>query len=303
MLEIGCYTGIFLEIMKKQGWRVEGVEPNVEAARLASDKLGKPIPTDMIETVVPPKKPEELYDLVAMGGVLEHLNAPVSALMSVNRLLKQGGKLFLRLPNVERLILDTVGDIFTLEHPNMFSVDTLQLLFARTGFVSLRVSHHAQWPRHIICLAQKEAAYAAPLPARPVDGIYERVASKVKAYGEFQEAERDKVRRRLHHLWSPVSRAVLIYGAGNHTEFLLRHTNIEQAKILGISDSNPAKWGSELFGYHVVPPEQIEELKPDAVVISTRAFQEDVYTALRWLEGKGIEIVRLYDLTNSDTLG
>ena len=53
------------------------------------------------------------------------------------------------------------------------------------------------------------------------------------------------------HLSGPV----ILYGAGQHTEQLLREVPVaREMNVLGLVDSSPEKWGKEVLGYPVHPP-------------------------------------------------
>ena len=76
-----------------------------------------------------------------------------------------------------------------------------------------------------------------------------------------------------------MSYRIVLYGAGIRCRILcdiLKYSNIEIAAIL---DSNPLKWGNEVEGYPVEPPEKMQEF-PDAYLCITVA-DGDAITAIR----------------------
>ena len=303
LLEIGSYMGNMLIEFQKQGWEVHGIEPTTTAATIAKEEFGLSIDNCFFEDVQVPEKEEDKYDLVVMGAVLEHISDPTSTLLRINQFLKSSGHLFIRVPNVEKLILDSVGTIFTIEHPNMFSQDALRMLYKKTGFNEVAETTHENWHRQIISLAQKTENTSAALDFDLVTGLYEKVDEHLTWYNNFLQDNRRSINSKLEHLWYPNKKSVIIYGAGNHTDFLLNHTSISKANIIGLSDSNQAKWDHELFSYIVYPPNKIAELKPDAVIISSRACQDDIYKSISYLEEMGIEIVKLYDIESLGIMG
>lgn len=94
--------------------------------------------------------------------------------------------------------------------------------------------------------------------------------------------------------WVVQNKRVLIYGAGYHTDNLFHWTNISDAKIVGLSDKDPDKHGEKYHGHEVIPPERILDAEPDVILISSNYYQDEIYQALRPLEKKGIELVRIY---------
>lgn len=99
ILDVGCATGNFLAEMVRTGrWTALGIEPNEQAAAVASEKLGLDVRPGRLEDV---ELPAESFDVVTMWNVLEHVHDPVSDLQRVARLLRPGGTLVFSLPNVD----------------------------------------------------------------------------------------------------------------------------------------------------------------------------------------------------------
>ncbi len=138
VLEVGCYTGYMLKHLAEHGWVPEGLEPNSESARCARELFKFPVFEEMVENFTA----KEPYDLIVMGSVLEHVNNPLKILYAVYSLLKDGGYLFIRVPDVFELSLDTIADVFSIEHPHMFSAITLRRLLARSGFAETENLKH-----------------------------------------------------------------------------------------------------------------------------------------------------------------
>lgn len=98
ILEIGCGTGIFLNEMKRRGWRVVGVEPNDYASRYARTRFGMEVFTGTLEEYDP--EPES-FDVVCAWNVVEHLPTPAQDMARMQRALKKGGLLVMSIPNLE----------------------------------------------------------------------------------------------------------------------------------------------------------------------------------------------------------
>ncbi|MDR1583651.1 MAG: class I SAM-dependent methyltransferase [Prevotellaceae bacterium] len=95
LLDIGCGTGHFLSICKKDGWHVEGVEINEGARSRTETRTGQLIysSTDALE--VSGKK----FDVITLWHVFEHLHDINVSFAQLKRLLKPTGLLILALPN------------------------------------------------------------------------------------------------------------------------------------------------------------------------------------------------------------
>lgn len=96
MLDIGCGSGDYLARMRNAGWDVLGLEPSRTAAKRAEGRFGVPIVCDSFPSA---KLPTESFDLVTAHQVLEHLEEPLAALVSMRNLLDRNGQLLLTVPN------------------------------------------------------------------------------------------------------------------------------------------------------------------------------------------------------------
>jgi SAM-dependent methyltransferase len=95
LLDIGSGTGYFAGTMKKAGWNAKGIEINKKAREFSSGIFG-------IEVAGPEKIGEiqsRTFDCITMWHVLEHFNDPFSYMHQVSRMLKDGGKCIVALPN------------------------------------------------------------------------------------------------------------------------------------------------------------------------------------------------------------
>lgn len=100
LLDVGCATGVFLHEMQRAGWDVVGVEPNRGAAEYAQQRFGLTVHTGTLRGAA---LPDDSFDAITLWDVLEHLHTPWADLMEAHRLLREGGLLVLRLPNLESL--------------------------------------------------------------------------------------------------------------------------------------------------------------------------------------------------------
>ena len=87
LLDVGCYTGVFVEIAARHGWDAWGVEPSRWAMEQAQAR-GLHVVHGTLETA---DLPEATFDVVTMWDVIEHLTDPRGALEQAYRLLRPGG--------------------------------------------------------------------------------------------------------------------------------------------------------------------------------------------------------------------
>jgi len=101
--------------------------------------------------------------------------------------------------------------------------------------------------------------------------------------------------RALVEEWQRSDARVVVFGAGEHTENLFVWTDIAQATIVAIVDSNPLLHGSEFRSWKVQSPAELPLLRPDVVLLSSASSQEEMYATTREFVDANVEIVLLYE--------
>ncbi len=101
VLDVGCGDGRFLYRMYQAGWTVAGLDfdpKGIESAKLKYGKYGfELMNTDLFSA----RFPDNSFDAVTLGHVIEHVPDPVAILAEAKRILKPGGRLVAITPNVE----------------------------------------------------------------------------------------------------------------------------------------------------------------------------------------------------------
>jgi SAM-dependent methyltransferase len=94
MLDVGCATGALIQHATERGWRAEGVEIAPDAAAHARARGLEVFQGDLPAA----RFPADRFDLVYMGDVLEHVPDCRIVVEEVARILKPGGRFYLRGP-------------------------------------------------------------------------------------------------------------------------------------------------------------------------------------------------------------
>ena len=112
LLDVGCAVGSFLQIVKADGqWQCQGVEISEYAANLAAKRLGIDV---FAGTLKAADYPDESFDVVTMWDILEHMDASLTEMREVARILKPGGVLLVNTPNEAGLLRKTARFILTV---------------------------------------------------------------------------------------------------------------------------------------------------------------------------------------------
>jgi SAM-dependent methyltransferase len=136
LLDIGCGYGFFLEEARKRGWRVYGVEPCMHARDYAVSKSLDITSEDLFGCAYE----DQMFDVVTLFYVLEHLRDPLRYLKEVNRILKPEGLLLVRLPYTTPIVkllkaLGIPNNLYDVpSHLSDFSPRTIALALEKTGF-------------------------------------------------------------------------------------------------------------------------------------------------------------------------
>ena len=113
-LDVGCGHGHALNEAVKRKWMATGLEPSPFLAAQAQQRLGK-MATILVESLENNNLPLESYDTIYLDSVLEHLPNPVSAIRTIQRLLKVGGAAYILVPNAEALAHNLTTIYFNLK--------------------------------------------------------------------------------------------------------------------------------------------------------------------------------------------
>ncbi len=143
ILEIGCGSGRFLQVLKEHGALVYGVEPNTVAARIARQAGLEVLRANFEDAELPP----ESFDRIYLIHALEHMRDPIQCLEKCSTLLRVGGTIVAAVPNYDsppsRFFRDAWFSLEIPRHWSHFSPDGIRSLFARVGYRELSVEYES----------------------------------------------------------------------------------------------------------------------------------------------------------------
>ena len=144
LLDVGCAAGFFLHVAKQEGWNVQGVEPNSWLADYGRKNFEAKVFNGTLEEA---KFKDNMFDIITMWDVLEHIPDPKSALIEANRILKPGGILIISFPDFSSIFAKLFGKnwwFLLSHHLFQFTPKTLKRMLRMTGFKTLKYKMHWQ---------------------------------------------------------------------------------------------------------------------------------------------------------------
>jgi SAM-dependent methyltransferase len=284
LLEVGCGRGELLGLLSLPGWRLAGLEPSPAAAARARAN-GLEVREEPLErTTLSPGA----FDAVLAVSVLEHLDDPGLAADLLARLLAPGGVLVVEVPDSARPVAQ-LGEFFSFEHLSHFTPFTLARLFAARGLGLAALERDPEQ-------GGMRAAFRRGAPALSVPDDRGELRAALLAYAARRaELERDLRAALLPRIarWRAAGTRVGVYGAGVHTRFVADLAPLLACAVC-VLDGDSAKQGGRFLGLPVHAPEEAAALELGAVVLSSRAFQDEMARRLEPFAAAGGEVVRLY---------
>jgi 2-polyprenyl-3-methyl-5-hydroxy-6-metoxy-1,4-benzoquinol methylase len=162
ILDVGCATGNFLYILKQNGYQVKGIELSKFAAEFGIKNFGidiinKPYNSDLLNKELP----ENNFDVILMGDVLEHFTNPTAAMQLTYQILNKGGVAVIHLPGTLNLlssklafaIYRIIGSQKTMTippyHLTEFNAKTIRTMLTTCGFSKIVIKEEIKHPSTI----------------------------------------------------------------------------------------------------------------------------------------------------------
>lgn len=147
LLDVGCFTGEFLEVAAQEGIDGYGIELQEEAVAIAQERLpGRIQCVDVMRD--DPSFPIGQFDVVTLLGIVEHVTDPLRLIRRSRELLAPGGLLFVQTPNAEAFLATIMRRYWPpfapVEHIHIFSRSSLRRALEREGFARITTRRHVK---------------------------------------------------------------------------------------------------------------------------------------------------------------
>ncbi|WP_319409709.1 MarR family transcriptional regulator [uncultured Desulfosarcina sp.] len=117
-------------------------------------------------------------------------------------------------------------------------------------------------------------------------------AEIVRLYGTVKE----EISNILKGFYNEGIRTVVLFGVAETAEIVYAAAKRTPLVIIGVVDSDGSKQGRIFNGLEIRSPEDIREIRPDAVIITSFGRQEEIYRQVRAISGDKIKIRKLSDI-------
>ena len=294
VLEIGCATATGLSIFKSKGWNVLGIEPSAAAANIARQLYDIEVIVGLFDSKLLVDRGQ--FDIILLSHVLEHLLSPKMILSDIRNLLGKRGLVYIEVPNLLRPFVPM--GYFTIEHLSYFTPATLSSLLELGGFtVDIELFDNSEdiEPFYPVIAAVGKKSKSAQ---RRIVNDYKAAYNAIEDYKQTSGNAVNSIQSKIDFIIKNTKRGKLgIWGAGIHTSQLLSMTTLSGEPVAWVFDNDPKKHGKRINGVEIIGltrPENVAELV-DAIVISSKASETEIYNQIKYLQEYGISVYKLYD--------
>jgi len=284
VLDIGCGTGAVMQKLKEWGYEVEGIDADPRAVEIAVEH-GFKVKLGRFEEGI---WEEELFDMIVLRSVLDHVIEPSTLLAAIGNLLKPNGLLAVEVPNSTRVFRRSAFGGFSFHHQQYWTVPTLRYALTLQGldiiggFEESYIAMFGQKP-------DKDEPALEPVP--PSD---EDVESAFDEVDEFLE-RKDKLAEELPEVIAKqCPNGICILGAGTPTVDLLYYMGMDDF-VKRILTTDKARFGAVLAGtqIEIEPMDMLNRNQDyDAILVSSERRQEELLDRLDDYLDQGGRVIR-----------
>jgi 2-polyprenyl-3-methyl-5-hydroxy-6-metoxy-1,4-benzoquinol methylase len=152
ILDIGCGYGHFLELAKERGWKIHGIEIVEDVVQFLNRKHGNP--AAFFLSLRESNFDNLFFDVITLWDVLVIVDNPYEVLKECHRILKEGGKIGIRVRNVSfqmfayfcYSIIKKMAIKLGFKNPSVFhkycfSSDSIYQLLSRLDYKNIQITN------------------------------------------------------------------------------------------------------------------------------------------------------------------
>ncbi len=133
ILDIGAASGIFLNIAKKEGYKISGIEPSEYLVSEANKKFNIKIFNGIIENY----QSNDKYSVISLLDIIEHLVDPDKFIKNIDKFIKAEGILVIVTPDIDSItakIFKRKWWHYRIAHINFFNLSSIQYLLRNNNY-------------------------------------------------------------------------------------------------------------------------------------------------------------------------
>jgi len=259
ILEVACFDGYVLYHLQRSGFEVMGCDPS-EGADIGK-KFGVNIIRDFFDADNFIKR-NQFFDIVISRHFLEHVVKPKKLINDFKKVLNPGGILILEVPNVQFFIDRGLMDVFSLEHIQAFSPESISYLLSEADMDIVNINKIND---NIIAVATIGNKKKLEIKSINID---------INNYSKMLESNIKKINDICSSFYEQ-KKKISLWGAGSSGSTALSFYRIPINFIDSIIDSDQEKWGMEYLNHSIpiISPKKAKENNPDLIIITSMYSQ------------------------------
>jgi len=294
VLDVGCASGRLLACIRDRGFpNVTGLDPSPACAATARRLYAIDVRTMTLGEMA---QSGERFDVVLMIGVLEHLRDLDRAFEHLRAVIADAGLLYVEVPDVTAFAdwPNAPYQDFSTEHINFFSPRSLENLMRRHGFTRTFLEQNHRDQSYKTVMSNISAVFRQDPVAADGHAEFDRdSAAGLDRYLALCAAEDARLQGIIDRL-ADSGRPIVVWGVGTHTTRLMATSRLAAANIQAFVESNARYHGKTLQGHPILAPDALRQ-RPEAVLISSRVFQQEIADQIRAL-GCSNDLITLYNV-------
>lgn len=185
LFDVGAATGILLDIARKKGWAIDGIEPSSWAVKVAKERYDLELHKGIFENAL---LPENQYIAVTMVDFIEHISHPNQAISKAYKILSDDGSLCLVTPNINSLAARIMGGKwwhFRPAHLGFFTKKSLHYLLRRNDLHIVKRRKYS-WTFSAYYLLSRRPRWRYLLKNSAIASLWKKIPVKLALQDSFE---------------------------------------------------------------------------------------------------------------------
>ncbi len=278
LVEVGCGKGDFLALLCELGGGTGiGFDPSYAGKFSDREKTGE---LTFIRDFFSPRYREPQGDFVYSRHVLEHIPQPVPFLARLRGAIREGGSLYIEVPNSAPMLENRAVWEMLYEHCSYFTELSLSNCLRAAGFAPQRMETTFGG----INLTAEALPVERPLELYPEDPRLQSLENSARELEAVFADKADGLKMKLDR-FTREGKKVAAWGGGARATTLINVLGLRQ-ELYCVVDLNPQKQRRFLGGggQPIVAPAFLRESPPDAVLIVNSVYGEEIVGLLNEMD-------------------